>query len=657
MTNELLGGRYSLLETVGEGGMAVVYRSKDTLLNRIVAVKVLRPQFASDHEFRERFRREAQSAAGLSHPNVVNVYDVGEEAGSNYIVMEWVNGLTLHDVIVRDGKLTVDQAVNVTEQILGALEHAHSNGIIHRDIKPHNILINTEGRVKVADFGIARAASASALTETGTVIGTVNYTSPEQARGAAATAESDIYSLGVVMYEILTGKLPFAGDTQVAVALKHIQDEPMPPRALNPAMPVELERVILRALEKDPERRWRTARAFRNGISQAMARARQGEPGRPGDVMAIPGQPVSEQASVANDLPTTAAQNPLDTTRPFGVAGEATNKVANDNHRRGSKPRRAGVLASALVVLLVLAGAAAVGLKAFRDWIQVAEVAVPGFVGMTLPDAESTARQNRLTLDSSAKRYDDTVDYNHIIDQDPPQGTKRKVNSVVRVTVSLGPEMVTVPDLFNKSVREAKFELEGMRLSLGEQKTGYHPDVSTGKIIAQEPEVGMYVPKGSKVDITLSSGPPPAPAEIPLVIGMTLDQAREALGRAGYAVGQVTSKFSILYEAGTVVEQRPGPYQQAEPGAAVDLVLAERSGGGDSGSDSSPRKFEVSYQVPAGPEVQEVMLKVIDSYGERISYGPKSHRPGDSIRYVVEVYGPGKIEVWVDGNLIRVQDV
>lgn len=228
MTGEILGGRYSILDTIGEGGMAIVYRAKDTLLNRVVAIKVLRPQYASDSEFRERFRREAQSAAALSHPNIVNVYDVGEDSGSNYIVMEWVDGQTLNDIIVRDGRLTVDVTADYSMQILDALEHAHRSGVIHRDIKPHNILITRDGHVKVTDFGIARAASASALTETGKVIGTVNYTSPEQARGASAIAESDIYSLGVVMYEMLTGRLPFAGDTPVAVALKHVQEDALP---------------------------------------------------------------------------------------------------------------------------------------------------------------------------------------------------------------------------------------------------------------------------------------------------------------------------------------------------------------------------------------------------------------------------------------------
>ena len=285
MTGEILGGRYSILDTIGEGGMAIVYRAKDMLLNRVVAIKVLRGQYASDSEFRERFRREAQSAAALSHPNIVNVYDVGEDSGSNYIVMEWVDGQTLNDIIMRDGRLTVDVVADYSVQILDALDHAHRSGVIHRDIKPHNILITRDGRVKVTDFGIARAASASALTEAGQVIGTVNYTSPEQARGASATAESDIYSLGVVMYEMLTGRLPFVGDTPVAVALKHVQEDALPLSVYNKAVPVEFERVVMKALAKDPQDRWHTARAFKNAILRA----------HPTDVKKVPdGQQVED---------------------------------------------------------------------------------------------------------------------------------------------------------------------------------------------------------------------------------------------------------------------------------------------------------------------------------------------------------------------------
>ncbi|MFY9134149.1 MAG: Stk1 family PASTA domain-containing Ser/Thr kinase [Bacillota bacterium] len=665
MTGEILGGRYSILDTIGEGGMAIVYRAKDMLLNRVVAIKVLRGQYASDSEFRERFRREAQSAAALSHPNIVNVYDVGEDSGSNYIVMEWVDGQTLNDIIMRDGRLTVDVVADYSVQILDALDHAHRSGVIHRDIKPHNILITRDGRVKVTDFGIARAASASALTEAGQVIGTVNYTSPEQARGASAIAESDIYSLGVVMYEMLTGRLPFVGDTPVAVALKHVQEDALPLSVYNKAVPVEFERVVMKALAKDPQDRWHTARAFKNAILRA----------HPTEVKKVPdGQQVedlptasgSEGAATPHSRITNGVDDDLNITRPFDKVGEAF-ELENDQETPKRADRQAKTWTTIIVVMLVVAGAVLGALYSFRQWIQVEEVVVPDVVNMTLPDAESLARRSRLALDSSVKRYDNKVEYNRIIEQDPPAGAKRKVHSPIKVIVSLGPEMVTVPDLFNKSEREARLELERSNLVLGAKSQDYHEDVRPGRIVDQEPEVGTYVPRGSTVNYTVSIGPPPPPPEVPLVIGMTLERATDTLKRAGFAVGEVRKRISILYEDGTVIEQNPGPYQMAESGTTIDLVVAQRSGfpsaspsqSDDGGGqiDMSYRRYDVTYQVQPGSEVQEIVIKVNDSYGERTSYGPQLHRPGDWIRHTVEVYGPGKIEVWVDGYPVKTENV
>ena len=655
MTGELLGGRYSILDTIGEGGMATVYRARDGFLQRTVAIKVLRPQYASDAEFRERFRREAQSAAALSHPNIVNVYDVGSEDGSNYIVMECVDGRTLNDIIVSEGRLSVDRTADYSAQILDALDHAHANGVIHRDKKPHNILITRDGRVKVTDFGIARAVSASALTETGRVIGTVNYTSPEQARGAPATAESDIYSLGVVMYEMLTGKLPFAGDTPVAVALKHVQEEPAPISLLSPGVPPEFERVVMRALAKKPEDRWRTARSFKN----AIARARQ-EMAEGGQRVPLPRVGMEPEA-----LTTRPLHDEHNITRPFEKTGEAFEVQRDDSKRSQREPgsggvrsRRLRVWATVAALILVMAGAVFGALHAFREWIQVEEVPVPEVVGLTLPEAEGVVRRNRLALDASVKRYDDKVEYNRIISQDPVPGVKRKVHSVVRVVVSLGPEMVTVPDLFNKTEREARFELEGLNIALGEKTDGYHEEVQIGRIIQQTPEAGMYVSKGSRIDVVISVGPPPPPPEVPLVIGMTLEKATDTLSALGLRVGEVTTRFSILYQEGTVVDQSPAPYARAEAGTAVDLVVAERNReGGGSTSYLGSRRFAVTYTVPPGPAMQEIVIKVIDTYGERVSYGPRSHSPGDNIAHVVEVFGPGKIEVWVDGRPVRADDV
>ncbi len=657
MAEELLGARYALMDVIGEGGMATVWRARDVLLGRVVAVKVLRPQYAADAEFRERFRREAQSAAALSHPNIVNVYDVGQHEGSNYIVMELVDGRPLSEIIASEGRISPDRAVDYGIGILDALEHAHANGVVHRDIKPHNILITRDGRVKVADFGIARAASASALTETGKVMGTVNYTSPEQARGDAATAGSDIYSTGLVIYEMLCGRPPFSGDTPVSVALKHVQEEPAQLSSIVPSVPSQIERVVMRALLKNVDERWRTARAFRNALAAARSSIAAGVGsgvGAGADADDGAGAGMKHAAGpVQRSSPGVASE--LDTTRPFDAGGahDLGRPAAGDQRPKKKKSGRVWLILA--IVVLVIAGLSVGAWRAFQEWVKVEEVVVPDMLGMSVPEAEAAARAVSLGLDTSARRYDSTVEYNHVISQEPAGGAKRKVNSVVRVTVSLGPEMGTVPDLYNQTAKEAQFTLEGFGFTVGDTTEDYHDSVEVGRIMAQDPEAGAYVSKGQKVNIVLSAGPRPAPPEIPLVIGMSEERARETIAAAGLVVGTVTSRASMIYAPGTVVDQSPRPYITVEPGTSVDLVIADNSGGDV--STSTPRRFAVTYRVEYGPDVQEIVIKVIDSFGERICYGPASHRTGDTVSQVVEVYGSGKIEVWVDGSLVRVDSV
>ncbi|HHW43609.1 MAG TPA: Stk1 family PASTA domain-containing Ser/Thr kinase, partial [Desulfotomaculum sp.] len=260
MIGKQLGNRYEILEQLGGGGMAIVYKGRDTFLNRLVTIKMLRPEFSSDQDFTRRFRREAQAVASLSHPHIVSIYDVGQEEGVQYLVMEYVDGEDLKTLIRREGALDAERAVQIALQVLEALEHAHENNIVHRDIKPHNILLTKSGRAKLTDFGIAREATAATVTQTDTIVGSVHYLSPEQARGEVAGPKSDIYSLGVVLYEMLTGTVPFAGDSPISVAIKHIQEEPEPPSRRNPAIPPALEQVVLRALAKNPGQRFASAR-------------------------------------------------------------------------------------------------------------------------------------------------------------------------------------------------------------------------------------------------------------------------------------------------------------------------------------------------------------------------------------------------------------
>lgn len=652
MTDRSLGGRYTLLEKIGEGGMSIVYCAKDTLLNRTVAVKILRDQYAGDTEFKERFRREAQNAAGLSHPNIVNVYDVGEDSECNYIVMELVKGEPLNEIIKREGQMDVEKATTIVVQVLDALAVAHANGVIHRDIKPHNILVSEDGHAKVADFGIARAASSSDLTETGTVVGTVNYTSPEQAKGLPATGQSDLYSLGIVMYEMLTGTLPFSADTPVGVAMKHVSEKPQMPRELNPKLPKDLERVIMKALQKRPEDRWHDAREFKRAVMRTSV-----------------GNKIAQTHSELNVSDVDERDDHNNLTKKFSVATGEADTLGRDKGPRKPKPKRdkvsVAIWAIIFSVIVLVSLTAFFGYRAFKEWISVEEVTVPGVVGLSLNDAQRVLGNSKLRIDSISRVYDPEVEVNYVISQTPEQGEKKKANATVDLIVSLGQEMTTVPDLTGMTVRQAKFELEKAELVLGTTERDFHEEIPVDSIMLQVPEAGESIAKGSTIDITLSDGPEIIWVKAPLVVGMKLEDATRELEAQGFRVGNVVNKFNLFYEAGKVTEQTPGPDEDVQVGSFVDLVVATKSfssgeNSGSAGSSSDPdvtRKFDVSYDLIDGPDVQEILVVVHDVYGERTVYGPRSHRLGDTVKASVDVHGNGRVDVLVDGAVAQTYNV
>ena len=389
MVGQILSGRYRLEERVGHGGMAEVYRATDLLLERAVAVKILHPQFASDEEFVQRFRREAQAAASLSHPNVVNIFDVGEDAGTYYIVMEYVRGRTLRALLQERGPLPVHEALDVAAQVAGALAAAHSQGLVHRDVKPANILISTSGQVKVTDFGIARAASESSLTQTGTVLGSVGYVSPEQARGEEVTGLSDLYSLGATLYEMLTGQAPFRGESTAAVILKHLQSEPTRPRRLRAEVPEDVEALVLRLLSKEARRRARSTLALKEELEELARRYDHEEATRRF-------QRVSD---------------------PVGEAGEEAGEDVAARRRR-----RVPTWMWVAGVVLAVALAGVLGARALAALLFPPEVVVPDLVGQSLEAAQTRASALGLKLETRYLLASAEVPRNHIISQDPRAG-------------------------------------------------------------------------------------------------------------------------------------------------------------------------------------------------------------------------------------------
>jgi serine/threonine-protein kinase len=556
----VIDGRYRVLLRIGSGGMADVYLAEDQLLGRQVAVKLLHHRFAEDQEFVERFRREASSAAGLSHPNVVQVFDRGEWDGTYYIAMEYLPGRSLKS-IVREGPLEPVAAVDVVIQVLRAARFAHRRGIIHRDIKPHNVILDEEGRAKVTDFGIARAG-VSDMTMTGSIMGTAQYLSPEQAQGHAVSEASDIYAVGIVLYELLTGSIPFDGETAVSIALKQVAAPPPVPSALNPAVPPELDAVVLRALAKDPRERFADADQFIAALEQVR-----------GVLVADPESVAARRAHVGPALVApallaalpTAIEQSHGSAPPTGeaiVADGAGGEPPPDEQRRRRRRRRWWIAAG--VILLLAAGIAAALLLSSRS----KNVTVPVLTG--LAQAEAAARLESDELYSTfGYQTSPTVPVGRVVETAPPAGTSLPKWSTVKVLLSRGPGRVPLPDVNGLSRAEALLLLK---------KAGFRPraeehasaTVPAGLVIETVPPAGSELHPNSIVTVLVSSGP--APVRVPNVVGQSLAEARSTLEAQGLKVGTVARKPSS--EAlDTVLGQSPSGGQLL-PGSFVNLTVA-----------------------------------------------------------------------------------
>lgn len=627
----VLSGRYRIDELVGEGGMSTVYRAYDSVLAREVAIKVLRDQFSSHALSKQRFKKEALSVAKLSHPNIVSVFDAGSDGVDNYIVMEFVSGTSLDREIKNyRGPMPVGRSLRIIDQVLDGLWHAHSHGVVHRDIKPHNILISEDGRVKIADFGIARATSEAELTQTGMVVGTVNYTSPEQAKGEMATDKSDLYSAGVILYQMLTGSLPFTGEGEVAVAIKHISERPVAPRKLNPAISPMLERVIFKAMEKDSEKRYSGAEEFKAAIMRVEDAYRQ---------------------SGLMDGPLDAK---MCQTKPFKKV-EGGSLQMSDAKGAGYDPKKGlKKLVLLIGVFILVAAAAAFGIyQAWSSWMQVDEVQVPDVSGLSFADARALLEERSLIAEVANSLYDKKIPVDGVISQDPGAGTKRKVNSQIKLVISLGPDLGLIPDLTGKDIREAGIIAEAAGFIIGENKTEFSMTVEKGRIIKQDPVSGSQRDKGDTIIVFISDGLPPT-VVVPDVKGMPLAEAEQLLKASGLMLGMTIETSSTAYPEGTVIDQTPPSGSEVDLNSGVDLKVAMKAAV-SSGPDS--KRFEVAYSVPQETWIQEVIIKVADTYGTRTVFGPSSFKSGQQVRETVEVFGSGRIEVWVDGILYKAYDV
>lgn len=530
MIERIISGRYSLKEIIGTGGMSVVYRAWDLKYDREVAVKVLRPELTADEDFIRRFNHEAQAASQMSHPNIVNMYDVGQDAEVRYIVMEYVKGQTLKELIRQSGKIKPQRAVQITLRILAAVDHAHRNHIVHRDIKPQNILVDSEGNVKVADFGIARATNSSTMTlSDGSVLGSVHYFSPEQANGLVADEKSDLYSVGVVLYEMVTGQVPFDGESPVAVALKHLRERPKSTRQLEPEISRGLDEVILKALDKDAARRYQTAAEMAQDLKRAIR---------------MPGGGFVHYPPSAEDL----------------------KEQQEQWERRRLKRQKAARLFALGFGVVLLVAAFLFGKNLMGG--MMAKVHVPNVVLMDQQPAEDAIRQQGLDP-SVSERYHDEVPRGVVVDQQPIGGTLVKPGERVRLTVSLGKEKVMMPNVLNRTRSEAVRVLEDEGLALGEVVLEVS-DREPGIVIGQQPAANEWVSPGTEVELHVAGESAP----VPQLEELKLEEAKNLIANLGFQLGEVSEQLSDG-EAGVVLDQSIDAGVIALLGTPISLTVSQ----------------------------------------------------------------------------------
>lgn len=557
MIGRKLDGRYAIQEVIGVGGMAIVYKAYDEIDDRVVAVKVLKDEYLSNEDFKRRFKNESTAIAMLSHPNIVKVYDVSLDERLQYIVMEYVDGITLKEYIDQQHVLTWKEAVHFTVQILRALQHAHEKGIVHRDIKPQNIMMLEDGTIKVADFGIARMANSETRTMTDKAIGSVHYISPEQASGSRTDEKSDIYSLGVMLYEMLTGKLPFDSENAVSVAIMQMQTDPRRPRELNPDIPEGLEEITLRAMQKEPARRY---------VSAAAMLA---------DINAFKQNPSIHFAYkyFVDDSPTRY----YDAVKKVKGEPEPEKQPETVPEKTAAKKNKSYIsLLSKIAIVFIIIMAVILGIVMYVFGIiphgTTPDVKVPNLVGQQL-DAARQQYGSQLQIVESNTQYDNTAPAGQILSQNPKTNADVKKNAQVQVVVSLGPKQVTVPDVTNLAQSDAVAQLTANGLQYTVQQIN-DDSVAKGSVVKTDPVAGTQVNSGSSVTLYVSLGPAIVNVTVPNVVGMTQDAAKTALENAGLKLGNVTTQSSSTISSGTVMQQDQKANSQVPQNTAVNLVVS-----------------------------------------------------------------------------------
>lgn len=628
MLGKILGGRYSLEEKRGSGGTACVYRGRDSLLNRTVAVKVLNTSLTSDNEFVAKFRREAQAAASLSNPHVVGIYDVGEDNGTYYIVMEYVEGKTLKQCIEDQGTLPESEVVDISMQICEALRHAHRHGVIHRDIKPHNILLTRDSQVKVADFGLARATTTATLTESDSLMGSVYYMSPEQARGGFTSERSDIYSLGVVMYEMLTGKTPYSGDSMFSVAIKHLQETPVPLHEYNPEVSAELGSIVERAMSKEQAGRYQSAEEMLIELAKlpgaAEQLAKRGGSLRLGGELILHGPEELGGAFVAGDN---------------GMGSRRMKEMS----KKKSKKRPSWVVILTILMILIMVS---IGAGLLRMLWPRPEVVVPSVVGMSLAEAQQKLRDANLEYLIREGEYSAELEPGTVIRQSPEAGRTVRAGREVEIVPSQGADLKEVPNVVGMTLLQARIALNEQGFVIGKQDTEHNESIPAGVVMSQNPRPPLRAERGTEIDVLVSLGSPIVYVNPPTLVGMSQTEAELQLRNVGLEVGQITWEYSGM-SFGLVVRQGLSPVERVPRGTPVSMVISR-------GKLLKETVVIPQQELSANSRVE---VSAEDREGRKIIFDQVVSPSSGDIVIEVEAVSPYYLLVTINGRVYRYERI
>ena len=615
MKGMVFAERYQLEEFIGQGGMSLVYRAVDIRTGHSVAVKILKSEYNSDKEFLERFQREAQAASLMSHHNIVNLLDVGKEGEFRYLVLEYVSGNTLKDIIRQRGRLNAATAIQITVRILSALQHAHDNGIIHRDIKPQNVLVHSDGHVKVADFGIARMTNAFTISKGDTVVGSVHYSSPEQATGSVVEATSDLYSTGVVLYEMLTGRVPFVGDTPVAVAMQHINEAPPPVTELAPETPPAVIAVLMKAMAKSPADRYQSARE----MADALLKAKDG---------------IVDPSAANIAAQTYAAPKPILTPNPPKPKRQQPQTKAK---KRMSRKQRRTIITTCVASVLILATLVFGAINVYKNVLNSTDS--PDVIGLSRDEAIAYAKRNGLNWTVKEESHP-TIAAGNVLEQIPEPGTEMRKGDSLLITISTGPQSNFMPGVVGYGYEEATETLKDLGFSVMVIRTT--SSEAPGKVLAQKPEAGGNYAVGQSVELTVSGGS----TLVPDVAGKTLEEATAMLQQ--YSLSVSTPHYREVLDAsqvGKVMAQDPIAGTLVVMDAPVTLTIAKAA---------KPYKGEVFVEMPASDRERELLVMLVENGGEVEQYRTK-YNAGQSSSMIIpvssEYSGVLMCRIYLDGIL------